>query len=68
MRVKVEVTEIELAGDHGTTINSIEVICSRCSHRVEVYGTSDRSVRRGCIMLRQECPQEEENYYANEDN
>lgn len=67
MRVLVEVTETELEGEH-RTIDGIEVICSRCQHRVEVFGTGERSIKRGCVMLREQCPQEEENYYTNEDN
>jgi hypothetical protein len=68
MRVRVTVSEIELGDDRGNPIDSIEVICSRCDHRVEVYGTGERSIKRGCVMLREECPQGEDNFYHHADN
>lgn len=67
MRVKVEVEEIELDGDYNNTIEGIIVTCLRCNHAVEIYGTSESSVRRGCVTLREECPQGERNYYVHED-
>ncbi len=65
MRVDVDVTEIELEGDH-TTIPGLAVECSRCGHVVEVYGTSGASERRGCAMLREDCPYGESNFYGDE--
>jgi hypothetical protein len=61
MRVRVEVEEIELEGEHGGIIPSICVTCTKCGECAEVWGTTARSVRRGCIMLREGC--EEDNYY-----
>ena len=57
MRVPVTVEEIYLG-----RIPSISVTCSRCDREVEVYGRSGASVRRGCVMLNEECS--EGNWYV----
>jgi len=66
MRVKVEVEEIEMEGDHDNPIDGVSVCCGRCGHTVEVFGTGDASIRRGCVMLRDECPRNENNFYVSE--
>jgi hypothetical protein len=63
MRVECEVEEAELEGDYGP-VDGLCVRCGRCDHEVEVFGTSGRSVRRALVMLREECPNGEENYYT----
>jgi hypothetical protein len=63
MRVRCEVAEVELEGDHGT-VDGLCVACTRCEHQAEVFGTSSRSVRRALVMLREECPEGENNFYA----
>lgn len=65
MRVKCEVEEVTLEGDCGE-VEGVCVRCGRCDHEVEVFGTSARSVRRGLMMLREDCPQGEDNYYTAE--
>lgn len=64
MRVNVTVEEVELEGDHDNPIDGVAVCCGRCGHTVEVFGTSDASIKRGCVMLREECPKGEKNFYA----
>lgn len=66
MKVLVTVCETTLEGDEGQDIEGVRVTCDRCDHAVEIFGTSDRSIRRGCVMLREECPQNEENFYTEE--
>jgi hypothetical protein len=63
MRVKCEVEEVSLEGDHGQ-VDGICIRCGECDHEVEVFGTSGRSIRRGLVMLREECPGEETNFYV----
>ena len=65
-RVEVEVTQIDMQGDHAT-VPGVCVSCTRCGHEVEVFGTGDASVKRGCAMLRDECPEGETNFYVAED-
>jgi ribosomal protein S27E len=64
MKVEVEVEEVQIETDDGRLVDSVKVTCSRCQHEVEVFGTSDASVKRGCVMLREECPRGERNFYV----
>lgn len=63
MRVPIEISEEDLDGDYGT-VPGLIITCTRCCHSVEVFGTEDNSVKRGAVMLRDECPLDEDNFYA----
>lgn len=63
MRVETEIEETDLDGDHGI-VPGLLVTCSHCGHQVEVYGTSDRSARRGAVMLAEQCPNGADNFYV----
>jgi len=63
-RVEVEIEETELENEDGINIDGIVASCGRCDHEVEVFGQGLKSIRRACIMLREECPNGEENYYV----
>ena len=56
MKVDASVTTIEMENEDGHPIEGVAVTCSKCGHCVEVYGTSERSERRGAVMLREDCP------------
>ena len=62
-KVLVEVDEIDL-----DCVPSITVTCTQCGHEVEVYGDSEASIKRGCVMLREECPEDEHNFYTTDDD
>jgi len=59
MKVEASVEEIE---QNGTP--SICLTCQRCDHEVKVFGCSEKSEKRGLVMLREQCPQGEENFYV----
>jgi hypothetical protein len=63
LKVSVDVIEAMLPGDY-CDIEGVCVTCSRCGHETESYGTSDSSVRRCMVLLREECPMGESNFYA----
>ncbi|SFD15440.1 hypothetical protein SAMN04488094_11775 [Tropicimonas isoalkanivorans] len=63
MRVKIDVSEEDLDSDYGT-VPGLVITCSRCRHSVEVFGTEEPSVKRGAVMLRDECPFDEDNFYS----
>lgn len=63
MRVEVDVEEEELDGDYGP-VQGLRLTCDRCGHEVEVFGTEEASAKRGAVMLREECPNGEDNYYV----
>lgn len=57
------IEEVELEGDHGV-VPGLEVVCQRCGHTVKVFGTDEASAKRAAVMLREECPEGEDNFYA----
>ncbi|NLE47640.1 MAG: hypothetical protein GX614_04510 [Sandaracinaceae bacterium] len=62
-RVECEVEYLELDGDHGT-VSSVRVHCGQCGHATESFGQGGASIRRCLALLREECPEEEENFYT----
>lgn len=59
-RVPCEVWEDE--NDDGQ--ECIRARCENCGHETESAGTSDRSVRRCLALMREGCPEKEENFYV----
>jgi hypothetical protein len=66
MRVTCEIEEVYLTGDSGSEVPSVQATCSRCDHCIESYGTSEASIKRCLVLLREECPEEENNFYVAE--
>ncbi len=66
MKVECEITPTELDGDDGRQIDSVRARCTHCDHETEAYGTSDRSIRRCLVQMREECPRGENNFYVAE--
>lgn len=64
MDVEVDIEEADLENDEGREQSGVIAVCSRCGHTVESFGTGDRSRRRCLAMLREECPQDERNFYV----
>ena len=62
MRVDVEIDQADVEGDDGQ-VEGLCLVCARCGHEVKVAGTTGASARRGAIMLREECPKGESNFY-----
>jgi len=68
-RIECAVEEIEMESElTGRLQDGVRVTCKRCGHFVEVFGTSERSIKRGLVTLREECPEGEENFYVDEDD
>jgi hypothetical protein len=61
-RVRCELEETELDGDHGL-VDGVRTTCSRCNHETTSYGTGEVSVLRCLALLREECPNDENNFY-----
>jgi hypothetical protein len=66
-RVEAVVTEEVLEGDYGPQ-DGVVATCTRCDHQTESFGTGDASIRRCLVLLREECPRGERNYYVDEDD
>ena len=65
-RVACTIEEVELEGDY-SQISGVRATCSECDHQTEAFGTSSASVRRCLVMMREDCPHYEENWYYAED-
>jgi hypothetical protein len=42
--------------------------CLRCGHETTSFGVRDASKKRCLALLRDECPNQEENFYVDEDD
>jgi hypothetical protein len=62
MNVDCIVEEEDLDGDYAT-IPGVCATCTRCGHETESFGTSERSVNRCLVLMREECPNQEKNFY-----
>ena len=63
-RVNCEIEETYIYNDEGREVEGCVATCGRCGHTTESYGRSDGSKNRCLILLRNECPNEENNYYV----
>jgi len=53
--------------ESGRDIDSVQATCNRCDHVTQSYGDTPASVRRCLLLMRDECPKGEQNYYRAED-
>ena len=63
MMIHCTIDQIELDGDYGE-VPSVRASCPRCGHTTESFGTGDASIRRCLVLLRNECPKDELNFYV----
>ena len=42
--------------------------CERCGHITESYGTSEASVKRCLVLMREECPEGQLNWYTSDED
>jgi hypothetical protein len=66
MEVPVTIDEGEIEDDHGGLRPGIIAECTRCGHTTQSFGTSERSVGRCLALMREQCPEDEKNYYVEE--
>lgn len=66
MRVAVEIEEVVLQNKDDHYVEGFVARCSRCQHETESFGTSERAVKRCLALLREECPNDENNFYVEE--
>jgi hypothetical protein len=66
MRVTVATAKGTVKDGQGRKVEGITLTCSRCGRSTEVFGTSDASVKRGFVLLRNGCA-EKTNFYVEEE-
>jgi hypothetical protein len=67
MKVHCAIEFVEIENDDGREVESVQATCSLCGHVTESYGTESVSVRRALALMREECPENERNFYIAED-
>ncbi len=64
--IKCEVSHGDVTeGDQ--TREGVTVTCGECGHKVQSFGTTERSIRRCFFLLKEECPRGENNFYVGDD-
>ena len=62
-RVTTMTAYVDLDGDYGT-VAGVQVTCDKCGHSEESFGTNESSLQRCAALLRENCPENESNYYV----
>ena len=62
-RVTTTVDYIDVEWDYGT-VDGVEVTCDKCGHCEKSGGTDEPSLKRCAVLLRENCPLNEDNYYV----
>jgi len=65
-RVKCTVSEITMQNDSGIDVNSVEACCMKCGHTTRSFGTGENSRKRCLVLMREECPNQEGNFYVDD--
>lgn len=66
-KVKCEIDYVDLQGSYGHNVPGVRATCKRCGHTTESFGDGEKSVARCLVLMRKECPEEEENFYVGDD-
>jgi len=67
MKVKCDIYQGRQEGDYGGEVGVTEARCERCDHQTESFGTDEPSVLRCLVLMREECPFGESNFYFQDD-
>jgi hypothetical protein len=66
-RIEFQIEETELENDSGRMIPGVIARCSECDHETESYGTGENSRKRCLVLMREECPCGDDNFYVDSD-
>lgn len=58
-----DVEETEIENEDGRMVPGTVATCEECDHQTESFGTSERSVKRCLVLMREQCPNGEDNFY-----
>lgn len=67
MRVECRVEECDVENEDGRDVPGVCVTCSRCNAEALAFGTAEKSIRRALASLREDCPNDEDNFYVGEE-
>ena len=64
MTVHCSIEEVTLTNERGKQVPGVRCECLHCGHTTESFGTGDGSRKRCLVLMREECPDDEENFYV----
>lgn len=63
-KIEVEISYVDIENEQGILLPSVQANCTKCGHITESFGTSERSVKRCLVLLKEECPESSNNFYV----
>lgn len=63
-RIKCDVDYTTDYNDAGNDVDCIVATCSKCGHETTSWGTGDASIKRCLVLMHEECPNNENNFYV----
>ena len=72
MKVTCSVEECDVEDEDPQTgvkrdVEGVCITCSRCNQETVAFGTGEKSIKRALASLRDDCPNNEENFYVAEE-
>lgn len=67
-KIEVELEFVDIENDNGKIIPGVRAICSECGNQTESFGTKSPSINRCLVLMREECPNNERNFYYTEES
>ena len=67
-RIECEVRHTVSPKDSGLMVAGVEVTCNECGHCERSFGETELSVRRCLALLRENCPEGDDNYYVTDED
>lgn len=61
--VLCETKEVQIENDKGHKIRGVMLECTRCGHTTKSFGITYKSIKRCLALMREECPEDERNFY-----
>jgi hypothetical protein len=63
-RVECEVEFTQDTNDRGRMQDCTKATCSDCGHVTKSWGTGPGSIKRCLVLMKEECPRDEDNFYV----
>jgi hypothetical protein len=65
-RVKCTVSVKTLRNESNLEVDGVEATCMKCGHTTQSFGTGENSRKRCLVLMREECPKQEGNFYVDD--
>ena len=65
-KLKCEINYTTSENDNGYEVDCVTATCPKCGHETVSWGQGDGSIKRCLVLLSEECPRGERNFYVEE--